>query len=341
MAVPVIDMENLNGFKRDATMAEMANACENWGFFQLLNHGIPHVLLDRVQELCTANYENLFDKEFKKSAPVEMVENAQLSQTDMIKSFCNSDNIIDADWEYGFFLQHSPRKQSSAVPSLPNTFNDTIEEFAEEIKKLAERILELMCENLGLESGYLKKAFAGGRDSPFFGTKVSHYPPCPWPDLIHGLRSHTDAGGIILLFQDDKVPGLQVLKDGAWFDVQPMRHSIVIDIGDQLEVITNGKYKSMWHRVLATQDGNRMSVAAFYNPSSDAMVYPAPQLLLADNSDENINDAEHERYPKFLSSDYMSVYAEQKFLAKTPRFEAMRSQEATKLGSQAPAMLSY
>ena len=110
-----------------------------------------------------------------------------------------------------------------------------MKDFAVELEKLAELLLDLLCENLGLEKGYLKKVFYGSK-GPNFGTKVSNYPPCPKPELIKGLRAHTDAGGIILLFQDHKVSGLQLLKDGHWIDVPPMRHSIVINLGDQLEV---------------------------------------------------------------------------------------------------------
>jgi len=111
-----------------------------------------------------------------------------------------------------------------------------MKEFALKLEKLAEELLDLLCENLGLEKGYLKKALYGSK-GPTFGTKVANYPPCPKPDLVKGLRAHTDAGGIILLFQDDKVSGLQLLKDGNWVDVPPMHHSIVINLGDQLEVI--------------------------------------------------------------------------------------------------------
>ncbi|KAG1331167.1 putative 1-aminocyclopropane-1-carboxylate oxidase [Cocos nucifera] len=75
--------------------------------------------------------------------------------------------------------------------------------------------MEAMDVNLGLEERYIKKAFSGnGRHKPLFGTKVSHYPPCPRPDLVNGLRAHTDAGGVIFLFQDYQVGGLQILKDG-------------------------------------------------------------------------------------------------------------------------------
>jgi aminocyclopropanecarboxylate oxidase len=120
-----------------------------------------------------------------------------------------------------------------------------MKEFAQKLENLAEELLDLLCENLGLEKGYLKKVFYGSK-GPNFGTKVSNYPPCPKPDLIKGLRAHTDAGGIILLFQDDKVSGLQLLKDDQWIDVPPMRHSIVINLGDQLEVTI---YKNSGYRV--------------------------------------------------------------------------------------------
>jgi aminocyclopropanecarboxylate oxidase len=201
-----------------------------------------------------------------------------------------------------------------------------MKQFASEIEKLAERLLDLLCENLGLEPGYLKNAFAGS-NGPTFGTKVSAYPPCPRPDLVVGLRAHTDAGGIILLFQDDQVSGLQLLKgDGEWVDVPPMRHAIVVNIGDQLEVITNGRYKSAVHRVLTRTDGNRMSIASFYNPGADAVIFPAPKLPAEE--EEEIS-GRRQTYPKFVFEDYMALYVRHKFEAKQPRFEAMKPPIAT------------
>lgn len=190
-------------------------------------------------------------------------------------------------------------------------------EYRTELKKLAARVMEVMDENLGLPKGYIKEAFNGGKEGEhaFFGTKVSHYPPCPNPELVTGLRAHTDAGGVILLFQDDVVGGLQILKDGVWIDVQPLKNSIVINTGDQIEVLSNGKYKSVWHRILPTETGNRMSIASFYNPSFKATIAPAAQLA------EGVNL----EYPKFVFGDYMDVYAEQKFLPKEPRFQAVKA----------------
>jgi aminocyclopropanecarboxylate oxidase len=175
----------------------------------------------------------------------------------------------------------------------------------------------------GPGAGYLNNAFAGSNGATF-GTKVSAYPPCPRPDLVDGLRAQTDAGGILLLFQDDQVSGLQLLRSGdgeiTWVDVPPMRHAVVVNIGDQLEVITNGRYKSVMHRVLTRADGNRMSIASFYNPGSDAVIFPAPKLIA--NEEES---ATTRTYPKFVFQDYMALYVRHKFGAKEPRFEAMKS----------------
>ncbi|WCJ44427.1 2-oxoglutarate (2OG) and Fe(II)-dependent oxygenase superfamily protein [Euphorbia peplus] len=195
---------------------------------------------------------------------------------------------------------------------------ETMAEYRSEVKKLAERIMEVMDENLGLPKGYHKGAF-NGYDTDFFGTKVSHYPPCPYPELVVGLRPHIDAGGVILLFQDDIVGGLQILKDGVWIDVQPLKNSIMINTGDRIEVLSNGKYTSIWHRVLPTPTGNRRSIASFYNPSIKVTIATAPQLAGASGDEANGS------YPKFVFGDYMSVYAEQKFLPKEPRCEAVKA----------------
>nr|UHH90348.1 1-aminocyclopropane-1-carboxylate oxidase 1 [Gleditsia microphylla] len=300
---PVVDMGKLITEGRAATMEKIKYACENWGFFELMNHGISHELMDSVERLTKEHYKKCMEQRFKEMVASKGLESAQ-------------SEINDLDWESTFFLRHLPVSNISEVPDLDDDYRKAMKEFALESENLAELLLDLLCENLGLEKGYLKKIFHGSK-GPNFGTKVSHYPPCPKSDLIKGLRAHTDAGGIILLFQDNKVSGLQLLKDGQWIDVPPMRHSIVINLGDQLEVITNGKYKSVMHRVIAQTDGNRMSIASFYNPGNDAIISPAPSLVK--------EDEKNQIYPKFVFDDYMKLYAGLKFQAKEPRFEAMKA----------------
>ncbi|KAI8003502.1 1-aminocyclopropane-1-carboxylate oxidase 5 [Camellia lanceoleosa] len=164
---------------------------------------------------------------------------------------------------------------------------EPMEEYRSELKKLAEKVMEVMDENLGLPKEYIKKAFNGGYgENAFFGTKVR---------------------------------GLQIHKDGEWIDVQPLPNAIVINTGDQIEVLSNGLYKSVWHRVLPIPGENRRSIASFYNPSLKATIAPAPELV------EKVDQEVDQAYPKFVFGDYMSVYAEQKFLPKEPRFHAVKA----------------
>ncbi|XP_037448434.1 1-aminocyclopropane-1-carboxylate oxidase-like [Triticum dicoccoides] len=314
LSFPVIHMEKLENGERGATMGVIRDACENWGFFELLNHGISAELMDEVERVSKAHYAACREEQFKEFAAKTLEAGEK------------GDDVKDVDWESTFFVRHLPASNLADLPDLDHHYRQVMKEFAAEIEKLAEKVLDLLCENLGLEQGYLKRAFAGSR-GPTFGTKVSSYPPCPRPDLVAGLRAHTDAGGVILLFQDDQVSGLQLLKDGAWVDVPPMRHAIVVNIGDQLEVITNGRYKSVMHRVLTRPDGNRMSLASFYNPGADAVIFPAPALV------EELSEEEAERagsavYPRFVFEDYMNLYMRHKFEAKEPRFEAMKADAA-------------
>jgi len=77
-------------------------------------------------------------------------------------------------------------------------------------------------------------------------------------------------------------------------------------------VLSNGRYKSAWHRILATRDSNRRSIASFYNPARLATIAPAIPAAAGDDD-----------YPSFVFGDYMEVYIKQKFQAKEPRFAAM------------------
>ncbi|CAA7389779.1 unnamed protein product [Spirodela intermedia] len=295
--MPVIDLAGLDGKRRKETLARFQDACENWGFFQVVNHGVATELVERTKRLTHEYHDAVLKPAFQQSEVVKKVE-------------AGEGRIGDKDWETCFFVQHLPASNADKVPNISTELFETIKEYEQEAAKLAERLLDLICENLALEEGYIKKAFAGA-SGPFMGTKFAKYPSCPKPDLITGLRTHTDAGGIILVLQDD-VPGLQFLKGGDWVDVVPVPGAIFINTGDQLEVITNGRIKSIPHRVIAQEEGGRISIATFYNPASDAVIGPAPSLL----------------YPVFKFEEYMKVYAGTKFADKEPRFEAMKTRPA-------------
>ncbi|PWA50406.1 Non-heme dioxygenase N-terminal domain-containing protein [Artemisia annua] len=287
MAIPVIDFSKLNGEERAKTMAQIANGCEEWGFFQLVNHGIPEELLERVKKVSSECYKREREEEFfKNSTPVKLLR-------ELVDKKSN-EKLENIDWEDVFLLS-----DDNEWPPKTLGFKETMTEYRAELKKLAEELMVVMDENLGIPKGYIKNAFNGGEgQKAFFGTKASS---CSsrmkrWPD------------------------GLQILKGGEWIDVQPLPNSIVINTGDQIEVLSNGRYKSVWHRVNSKRDGTRRSIASFYNPSYDATIAPASQLVTKENEDINTFG-----YPKFVFGDYMTVYSEQKFLPKEPRFHAVKT----------------
>ncbi|XP_058206639.1 1-aminocyclopropane-1-carboxylate oxidase 1 [Rhododendron vialii] len=295
MEVPLIDFEKLDGEKRSETMALLHQACEKGGFFQIENHGIDKDLMDKVKQLVNRHYEENMKESFYESEIAKGLEKKSITSC--------------ADWESTFFIWHRPNSNVNEIPNLSDDLCNTMDAYINQLIKLAEKLSELMCENLGLEKDYIKEAFSGSK-CPSVGTKVAKYPQCPHPELVRGLREHTDAGGIILLLQDDQVPGLQFHKDGKWVEIPPSKNnSLFVNTGDQLEVVTNGRYKSTLHRVIADKNGSRISIATFYNPAGEAIISPAPKLL----------------YPNhFRFQDYLNLYGSTKFADKGPRFESMK-----------------
>ncbi|WOG92867.1 hypothetical protein DCAR_0312144 [Daucus carota subsp. sativus] len=294
MKIPSIDFGELDGDNRSKTMATLHEACEKWGFFQIENHGIDKQLMEKVKDLVNQHYEeNLRDTFY---------------DSDIAKSF-EEGNRATIDWETAVFIKHHPDSNINELPNLSQEFSKTVNEYIDQLIKLAEKLSMLMSENLGLEKNYIMETFSGSK-GPSVGTKVAKYPQCPHPELVRGLREHTDAGGIILLLQDDQVSGLEFLKDGQWVKIPPsVNNTIFINTGDQVEVLSNGRYRSGLHRVMADKNGSRLSIATFYNPAGDAIISPAPKLLYPNN---------------FTFQDYLKLYATTKFDDKGPRFEVMK-----------------
>lgn len=110
-----------------------------------------------------------------------------------------------------------------------------VEEYSKEIVRLGNILLKVFSINLGLEEDYLQKAFGDGDIGACL--RVNFYPKCPQPDLTLGLSSHSDPGGMTFLLPDENVTGLQVRKGGEWITVKPARHAIVVNIGDQIQVL--------------------------------------------------------------------------------------------------------
>ncbi|XP_058726871.1 1-aminocyclopropane-1-carboxylate oxidase homolog 1-like [Vicia villosa] len=159
--------------------------------------------------------------------------------------------------------------------------SDILLEYLNQIMKLGTLLLELLSEALGLNSSYLNDI--GCAEGLF--ALGNYYPPCPEPELTLGTPKHADVDFITVL-QQDHIGGLQVLHENMWIDVPPQPEALVINIGDFLQLITNDKFKSGQHRVLANRVGPRISIACFFSTRhhpSTRIYGPIKELLSEDN----------------------------------------------------------
>lgn len=128
----------------------------------------------------------------------------------------------------------------------------------------------------GLEhSNFDTSVFAEFCHEPISSIRLLHYPPHPdtKDDSLVGTGAHTDFGAITLLLQDGN-SGLQVLNQATneWLDVEPREDAYVVNIGDMLDVWTNGAYKSTVHRVINTSGGERYSIPFFLDGNPDCTI---------------------------------------------------------------------
>ncbi|KAI8549831.1 hypothetical protein RHMOL_Rhmol06G0056000 [Rhododendron molle] len=165
-------------------------------------------------------------------------------------------------------------KEFFNMPTEDNAM-ELVGSYSMEVRKLSSRILDLICEGLGVELGYFGRNELCKRQTLI----VHHYPPCPDPSLVLGICSHTDINLLTLLQQD--ISGLQIFKDGQWLGVEPIPNGFVINISDQLEIISNGKLRSALHRVVTNTSVARTCINTFIGPSLESIIEPEKALVSA------------------------------------------------------------
>ncbi|XP_024530603.1 probable 2-oxoglutarate-dependent dioxygenase At5g05600 [Selaginella moellendorffii] len=269
---PVIDISGLGeGSERERAeiVRGIGAACKDWGFFHVTNHGVPLQLMDGMRRAAEIFFERPMCEKLQFSTPpgemaAEGYANRMLTRDDQV-----------LDWRD--YLNHHAlpiwRRNSSNWPH-EQSYRQMIEDYSAQVLALSRQLLAAISESLGLGSKFIEDAIG----EPFQNIVMNYYPPCPQPDLTLGLQSHSDFGAITLLMEDH-VGGLQVRKNGRWFAVKPVPGAFIANLGDQVEVLSNGRYKSVEHRVVVNSTKKRMAIAAFYDPSKNTRISPAPELI--------------------------------------------------------------
>ncbi|KAI3516553.1 hypothetical protein L1887_15471 [Cichorium endivia] len=195
--------------------------------------------------------------------------------------------ILKASQEFGFFQYF--KESLHILLSETCIYRDIIAAYLLEIQKPSLRILEMIGEGLGLEPGYFNDI------SEVQLLSSNFYPPCPDPSLTLGILAHQDPSFITLVYQGDST-GLQILKDGRWINVGAISDAFIVNIGNQMEVISNGKLRSIDHRVVTSTHETRSSIATFVNPSFDCVIEPAKVL---------VNESEPSHYKAIQYKEYV------------------------------------
>ncbi|XP_055803660.1 uncharacterized protein LOC129872804 [Solanum dulcamara] len=249
------------------------SACREWGFFQVINHGVSGTLVEKVKK-DTQDFFNLPPKE------KEMLKQVDGDMDGYGQAFVVSEEQ-KLDWADMFFLTTLPtyfRKQH-IFSHLPQPFRRTVELYAAELKKLALKMIDFVAKALNMDEEYIRELFGEGMQS----MRMNYYPACPQPEKVIGLTPHSDAVGLTILLQLNQMEGLQIKKDGLWIPISPLPNAFIINIGDILEIVTNGAYRSIEHRAMVNSEKERLSIATFYNTKLDGQICPAPSIISAKN----------------------------------------------------------
>jgi isopenicillin N synthase-like dioxygenase len=296
--VPTIDLlhNHLSDDEEDEIVEQIAKACSEYGFFQIINHGIPSELMDGYLEQCRlyfalphhvklgwkrneGNARGYFDDELTKQKRdwKECLDVGVPGTRDWSLPDDDPSNRCLDGWN-----QFPP-------PDVLPDFRTTVTVYFDACARLADRVAILMAKGLG-QDGDSSPMIRELRDQHSSYLRSNHYPPCDvgpssavgtGTTTPLGISPHRDAGFLTVLLQDVDCHSLQVEKDGQWVTVSPAdRHALTINTGDMAQIWSNGRYRAPLHRVLSNETKERYSSPFFYNPSYQTRVRPLENIHL-------------------------------------------------------------
>lgn len=279
MGLPVIDVSALRDGEGAAAAEAIGAACRDTGFFYAVGHGVAPETLGRL----TAASWRFFALPEEEKRKVEMARGGRAwrgwfplggeltsGKPDLKEGYYFGEELSADDPRVKAGLPlHGQSLFPDAVPDLKQAVLD----FMAENTAAAHAIMEGVALSLGLDRSYFRSGLTA---QPTLLFRIFHYPAAQDGDESWGVGEHTDYGLLTLLAQDD-AGGLQVKTPRGWIDAPPIEGALVCNIGDTLDRLTGGHYRSTPHRVRNVSGRGRLSFPFFFDPGWDAEIKALPQ----------------------------------------------------------------
>jgi isopenicillin N synthase-like dioxygenase len=284
--LPIVDVSALvdphaTPAARAAVARELDAAARRFGFFYASGHGVDAGLIERTVGLARLFFAQ--DESFKLRIPMSAGGRAWRGYFPLAGELTSG----RPDWKEGLYLgtelpADHPRVREGVVlhganlwPDLDG-FRDAVIAYLDALERLGHALMSGLAIGLGQSERYFHEH---GTDQPLLLLRLFNYPSRPVPagsEVQWGVGEHTDYGYLTMLWQDD-VGGLQVRTDEGWLDAPPIPGTFVCNIGDMLDRITGGRYRSLPHRVAINTSGrDRLSIPLFFDPDFATRIEPVP-----------------------------------------------------------------
>ncbi|KAL9242466.1 hypothetical protein vseg_016459 [Gypsophila vaccaria] len=186
----------------------------------------------------------------------------------------DSENQEVLDWNEGLSLTVYPqdRLKLEFWPENLSALKSLMQEYTEKLAPIFEELLKKVLHALNVDEEKFKQRYGKNKE---MNLRLNYYPVCS--SCRRGLAAHADFSAMTLLLQDEE--GLQVLKDGQWFMVPVISHALFFNLGDPLEIMSNGVLKSAVHRAVTSTEKSRLSIVMFWDTDRNCIVGPLDDLI--------------------------------------------------------------
>ena len=292
-SLPVIDMSPLfsqeQGKERNTVARQIERACRDTGFFYVSGHGIPQELIARLD----AASREFFALPVEKKLEIAMAKGGRAwrgyfpvggeltSGRSDIKEGIYFGAELGAD--HPRVLSQVPLHGANLFPGEPAELRPAVLDYMAANERAAHALMEGITMSLSLEADYFASRYTR---KPTILFRIFHYPPTGPASEDWGVGEHTDYGLLTLLAQDD-AGGLQVKAHDGWIDAPPLAGTLVCNIGDMLDRLTGGWFKSTPHRVKNLSGRGRLSFPFFFDPDFEAEIVPLPERAGQANDDSS------------------------------------------------------